>query len=214
MKRLLPFAILAFSAIVASPVMGQSADTAETPSKLTIRVDGGWNTWVLGSAAVSENSVSGVSASGLALNADFLVGPSDGLQYGLGAAYLPMLSATVNGSSASIQMFPIVFELFLNNDGPFYADLGIGAAFLSATSNANEINSTSTSSFAPSPGIVVKAGMGLEFKVNKTVGIDLGADMYLPFTSFGLLSGSEDNALVDAIAFTQFELKAGVAFNL
>jgi hypothetical protein len=206
MRKLLAASLLI--AAVASPaVFGQDSGS------VSIRVDGGWNTWVLGNAATTESTVSGVTASGFAVGADVLFGDKTGLQYGLGAAYLPMFSASIDGQNASLQMVPVVAELFFNGSGAFYGDLGIGVAFLSATSNANEIDSSSTSSFAPSPGLLAKVGLGWNIPVNDLIGIDLGTDLYLPFTDFGLGTGI-NSPVVDMIAFSQFNLKFGVVFNL
>jgi hypothetical protein len=135
------------------------------------------------------------------------------MQWGLGAAYLPMFKASVNGENASLQMVPVVAELFFNGSGPFYGDLGLGVGFLSATSNANQINSSSTSSFEPSPGLLAKLGLGWNFAINQMIGIDVGGDMYLPFTDFGIV-GSGSSPALDALLFSQTELKFGVVFNL
>jgi len=209
MKKLLA-ASLFITAIASPSVFGEDAGSS---SSFSIRVDGGWNTWVLGSAVSTQSTVTGASAGGFAASADVLYGAKDGLQWGLGAAYLPMYKASIDGENVSLQMFPVVAELFFNGSGPFYSDLGLGVGFLSATSNANQINSSSSSSFSPSPGLLAKLGLGWNFAINQTVGIDLGADFYLPFTDFGLV-GSGNSAALDLILFSQSELKLGVVFNL
>jgi hypothetical protein len=206
MKKLFATTLL-LAAAAAPSVFGQSAD-----SSLSLRVAGGWNSWVLGSALSSSSTVSEFTAGGLSGSVDLLFGPKDGTQWGLGAAYLPMFKASVSGESASLQLYPLVAELYFNGTGAFYGDLGVGVAFMGATSNANQIDSSSSSSFAPSPGFLAKAGLGWNIPINSLMGIDLGADLYMPFTDFGFGTGT--SPIVDIIVFSQFNLKFGLVFNL
>jgi len=211
MKRFLPLFVSVISIILTAPVFGESANSTNI---ITIKVNAGLNTWLLGSAIASgASSVTGVSTGGLSFGVDALYGKKDGLQYGLGFAYLPLISATANGASVNMSMMPLVAELFFNRRGPFYGDLGLGIAFLSATASSNALTSNTASSFSPSPGVLAKAGLGFDFRVSSLIGIDIGADAYLPFTDFGI-TGGKSNAALDIIALSEFNLHLGVDFNL
>jgi len=211
MKRFLPLFVSVASIIMAASVFGESANSTNI---ITIKVNGGWNTWLLGSAIASgASSVTGVSTGGLSFGVDALYGKRDGLQYGLGFAYLPLISATSNGASVNMSMMPLVAELFFNRRGPFYGDLGLGIAFLGATASSSALTSNSSTAYSPSPGVLAKVGLGFDFKVSGLIGIYIGADAYLPFTDFGI-TGGKSNAALDVIALSEFNLHLGADFSL
>jgi hypothetical protein len=218
MKRslLVPSILVLFS--FALPLFGQPT---ESEASTSVKVYGGWNTWVLGSAVLAAAADSGdttsgsVSAGGFSFGADLLFGKAHGTQYGLGCACLPMLQGSAEGSGVSLDMIPIVVEACLNGSGNFYADLGLGLGFLVASLNSDVISSGTTSVFSPSPGFLAKVGLGFRFPISRVVGIDVGADAYLPFSDFGIISGSAINsAALDVIAFSQLNLRAGLSFDL
>ncbi len=205
MNRLRCLVVLISFIVLCGPAFGQSPDV------VTAKVNVGWNAWILGSALVTS-SVTGINAGGLSFGADLLLGSRNKFQYGLGAAYLPMFVATAAGQSVSLSMIPIVAEVCFNNAGPFYADAGLGVAFLKASATSGITDAFNVSAFSPSPGFLAKFGLGFDFKVNRLLGIDIGADAYLPFSDFGL-TGSQSNAALDLVAFSQFNLRAGVSIS-
>ncbi len=179
---------------------------------MTIKLFGGYNFWVLGSAAIpSETSY--VSAGGFSFGGDILFLNPKGIQLGIGVAYLPMLSASSNGVGGAITMIPITADIVFNT-GFFYTDLGLGFAFLGANLNASAFGmSTNYTWNAPDPGFIIKTGVGLNFKIIDFLGLDVGAALYLPISDFGLSDG-QINPFLGIILFSQFNIRAGICFYI
>jgi len=182
---------------------------AENENLITIKLYGGYNAWVLGGAIFSSSSNASISAGGFSFGGDFLFGDINGIQFGIEASYLPMLSATEGSLHASITMIPLTANVVFNNN-IFYTDLGLGLAFMGA---AIDTGFSSLKNFAPSPAFIAKIGIGLNIKLNELIGIDGGLVSYLPFTDFGLTEG-KSNFFLNMIGFWQLGLKLGISLYL
>ncbi len=207
MKKLSIILVLFLLTAFFSSSFADSAESSETNSFITVKLYGGYNFWVLASA-LKLGAVTNISTGGFSFGGDFLFGNRRGIQFGIEAAYLPAFSASAGGDSFSINFIPLTADVVFNTS-VFYTDLGLGMAFINASTS---INSAFTNFSAPSPAFIGKVGIGLNFKLSELFSIDAGLAFYLPFGDFGLLGGYS-NAFADIILFSQINFRVGVGLT-
>lgn len=209
--KILRIIVLLMPLFLLVPAFAQSDDNEQF---MTIKLHGGYNSWILGTAALSSSG-SDINAGSISFGADILFLNPRKVQIGIEAAYLPMLVAGTGSGSFVLSMIPLTANVVINA-GVFYADFGLGAAFMTvkAGSVTDPLGST-YSLTAPKPSFLVKAGIGFNFRLIEWFSLDIGAALYLPFSDFGILADSVTNVspLLYALTLSQFDIHLGVDFN-
>ncbi len=177
----------------------------------TVKLYGGYNMWFFASSpyGLTSQEIKDINLAGLSFGGDLLFGDLYSFQFGIEGTYLPIFSALISGNPSAITLIPVSADIVFNRR-IFYTDIGIGMAFLDASTTVNSIYTNFT---APKPSVFFKIGLGLNFKLSDFFGIDTGLSFYLPFGDFGLLGG-RTSAYLNMILFCQLNIRLGICFYL
>ncbi len=186
-------------------------------SVTTIKLMGGWNSWVFGSAIADEkkkqidNPNLKIRGGGLQGEIHLLWGPTNLIQFGAEFGYLPLFSASYMDLSSSFVLLPLTANIVFNSPIGLYGDFGLGFGWVQYYgSQESEVRESLETVFSK-PAFLGKFAFGINKNITQLIGLDASIYTILPFTSFG--NTGIDNFFLNMIAFWQIGIRVGISFS-